>query len=212
MGLGEEFTGPGRWWQALFGRKLLPSLAGACWPAGHQHTLPCSPARAGGGCCCTPAPEEQQAGWVGGHKAQTSPDTQPGEEATIAVCRMAAGLLRAGLGLQPHTLSRQRGRWGRVWKGPGGLVLTCSWPCQEHSCPDTELPGSWAPAEHGSSPAVTDPPRLQPPHSCSHHAAWLGGRRPSLGLLGPASGHGRSHPGWSQARSCKERGRSKGKG
>lgn len=110
VGLGEAFTGLGQWWQALFGRKPFPSLAGARRPAGHQHTLPargwgglgmlpCFPARPGWGCCRTPAPGEQQASWVGGHEAQTP-------------------LARSRVG--SHRSSLQGGRGGAAGRAPAG--------------------------------------------------------------------------------------------
>jgi len=105
VGWGEAFTGPGRRRQALFGRKLFPSLAGARWPAGRQHTLPgsgwgglgsppCFPAWPGWGCCRTPAPGEQQGSWGGDTRRR--PPGHPAQEATAAGCSVAGGLPRAG--------------------------------------------------------------------------------------------------------------------
>lgn len=78
----------------------------------------------------------------------------------------------------------------------GSLAGAWSSPAQgcakSHPCPGAALPGSWAPAEKGSSPAVPDPARLQPWHGHGHHAAWLKGRRPKQHPLprAPKASHG----------------------
>lgn len=145
VGLGEAFTGLGQRWQALFGRKPFPSLAGARWPASHQHmlpacgwgglgTLPCLLAGPGWGCCCTPAPGEQQASWVGGHEAQSPPRHAAGVGSHRSSLQGGRGVTPGrgvGLGLQPHALSMQQGRGGgkEVGRGLGGWSSPDSGMC-----------------------------------------------------------------------------------
>lgn len=244
-GLGEAFTGLGRRWQALFGRKPFPSLAGACRPAGHQHvlpacgwgglgTLPCFLAGPGWGCCRTPASGEQQASWVGGHEAQTPLAHSRGRKPPQQFAWWPGGYHRQGPGRgvglesQPHALSMQQGRGGERWAGDWGAGPHLTQGCAR-SIPALALSCQAAGPQPSKGAALLC--RTLPNSSLSTAAAatlhGLGAGDPCSvpfpGLLGPARGHRKSHPAirgsrpsatssWSWARSCEERGRSKGKG
>lgn len=202
VGLGEAFTGLGQQWQALFGRKPFPSLAGLHGPsahiasprlgqAWHAALLP-GTARLG---VLPHASPRSSAGQLGGGDMRYRPPPahsqgrkppQPSAGWPGTCCR------GAGPGLQPRALSTQRGRRGRAWQGAGGLVLTRSGMCQEHPCLGTELPGSRAPAKQGSSPARQTLPDSNLGMAATTVLCGSGAGDPCSipfpGLLGPAGG------------------------